>query len=153
MTVARGTPSFKLNPEKPNYVPRENLIVLAKTDGSYVEVESYAEGNSLHCNVNADTVYLIADGYEWYGAFGEGEGFTPHDTAFHSVEYGFEITISQIPYNTIIDYLRESEGMKYKQVLTTDTTAYNYSPDFTVESLYCEYEGSFVQYLLDLMGT
>lgn len=62
LTVARGTPSFKLNPEKPNYVPRENLIVLAKTDGSYVEVESYAEGNSLHCNVNADTVYLIADG-------------------------------------------------------------------------------------------
>ena len=113
---------FEYDPELSDGVPPENLILLHynENDAFYDTIESHldAEKHKVSANITEPGVYLLADAYEWYAAWGQDVSKYSHDTVFRCDEFGFSITVpKEIQIRHVSDYLKDDEEGKCQTLL------------------------------------
>lgn len=113
---------FYYDSDNMNKIPEENLILLHYDEEEcfYNTIESELD-TTLH-TVNADIseagVYLLADAYEWYGAWGLDVSEFAHDIVYQNSQFCFEITIPKdIEIQEISEKLQDDEEGKCQKLL------------------------------------
>lgn len=117
-----GRLTFYYNPEEMDGIPPENLIMLhySEEEGSYDTIESEldTEAGSIGAEIPEPGVYLLADSYAWYGAWGQDVSDLAHDTVYRDDVYRFSITVPQgIALRYVSDYIKEDEEGRCQTLL------------------------------------
>ncbi len=128
---------FHCDRDNMRYVPLSNLIVLRYNEptGTYVEEQMVIDHEDYTVTVIPDIggVYMLADGYEWYSAWGRDTNqFATHDTILSNSDYTPEFTLvlpSFIDLNPAAKSQGQNmEGFDYLQFASTE---WNANPSFT----------------------
>ncbi len=121
--------TFCYDESKMYHVPAENLIVLHydEEDYFYNEIRSLhnEEDNSISVQITEGGVYMLADKFEWYRAWGYDVDEFAHDTMYRGEAAGvtFEMLIpAEADFDIIDSYPQETEsGMTETPLIEGDT--------------------------------
>ncbi len=129
--------TFRCDPDNMRYVPFDNLIVLGFVEDAqtYVEIpcERDSEEYAITAGLNRGSVYMLADGYEWYSVWGEDTSrFEVHPTLLTNSDYTPEFSLVLPEFislsQTAKDQGQDMEGFDYAQFAGTK---WGSNPSFT----------------------
>lgn len=138
-----GVLSFEVDRDNMDNVPIENLIVLCKNsdrNDDFSQVESSLSGNTITARISRSDVYMLADCYQWFSAWGMDANGYAHDMTFSNGEFDFAFTL---PAETVCcgvsDSWHSANGMMERELihqydskdadLTVNLTAMRFTDD------------------------
>ena len=116
---------FVYDPQHMDNIPPDNLIVLHydEEEAFYITLDSTLDetAHTVTANITEGGAYMLADSYQWYGAWGVDVSEYAHDTVYQNDEFQFEITIpEEILSHEVSSYLADDEDGKCKTLLECD---------------------------------
>ncbi|MCR5717898.1 MAG: hypothetical protein K6F80_02550 [Oscillospiraceae bacterium] len=114
---------FTYDPDHMKNVPPENLIALfynEEENAIYDTIESVLDqaAHTVTANISHEGVYLLADAYQWYGAWGADVSEYAHESTYSNEEFRFELDVPKdIVLRNVGDYLHDDEEGKCRTLL------------------------------------
>lgn len=103
-----GLLSFEVDTGNMDNVPIENLIVLCKNsddNDDYQQVKSTLSGNVITAQIQKSDIYMLADCYQWFSAWGMDMSEYAHDTVWTNDEFSFSFSLpAGISCSEVSDY-------------------------------------------------
>ncbi len=100
-----GLLSFEVNTDNMDNIPIENLIVLCKNsdlNDDYQQIKSTLSGNVITAEIEKSDVYMLADCYQWFSAWGIDMSEYGYDSVFTSDEFSFTVSVPKgISYSEV----------------------------------------------------